>query len=73
MYTLLKEDENTTKVMVVGYSVLNIFVESGTTNQPEKDDVASTVRQNVYVCMYCIHGSFNGQGFVEVSLLMFTN
>ena len=44
MYTLLKEDENTTKLMVVGYSVLNIFVESGTTEQPEKDDIASTVR-----------------------------
>ena len=43
MYTLLKEDENTTKLMVVGYSVLNIFVESGTTEQPEKDDIASTV------------------------------
>ena len=44
VYTLLKEDENTTKLMVVGYSVLNIFVESGTTEQPEKDDIASTVR-----------------------------
>ena len=45
MYTLLKEDENTIKLMVVGYSVLNIFfVESGTGEQPEKDDIASTVR-----------------------------
>ena len=55
MYTLLKEDENTTKLMVVGYSVLNIFVESGTTEQPEKDDIASTVRYcNVskYMCLY---------------------
>ena len=44
VYTLLKEDENTTKLMVVGYCVLNIFVESGTTKQPEKDDTASTVK-----------------------------
>ena len=43
VYTLFKEDEDTTKLMVVGYSVLNIFVESCTVEQPEKDDIASTV------------------------------
>ena len=41
VYTLLKEDA--TKLMVVGYCVLNIFVESGTTKQPVRDDTASTV------------------------------
>jgi len=44
VYTLLKESENTTKLMVVGYSTLNIFVESDTTDQPGKDDIAFTVR-----------------------------
>ena len=54
VYTLLKEDA--TKLMVVGYCVLNIFVESGTTKQSVKDDIASTVLwMCLYVCMYiCI-------------------
>ena len=57
MYTLLKEDEDTTKLMVVGYSVLNIFVESGTVEQPEKDDIASTVSSmygyiHIYIYIY---------------------
>ena len=59
--------------MVVGYSVLNIFVESGTTNQPDKDDVASTVRWMHYECVYitcvckqCCYKSSYGNNFYSV-------
>ena len=47
--------------MIVGYTVLNIFVESGSITQPIKDDVASTVSnilinsstcQAIYLVLY---------------------
>ena len=51
IYTLDKDDPE--KLLIVGYSALNIFVESGTTTQPVKDDVASTVRYKLELSDSC--------------------
>ncbi|XP_065901586.1 uncharacterized protein [Dysidea avara] len=70
IYTLDKDDPE--KLMIVGYTVLNIFVESGSITQPIKDDVASTLSLNEGCFQLRIyHGSPNPE--LDYNVHMFDN